>query len=312
MAPSVDGRLGTAQLGEAVEREPWSRDHSLTTCRLAREDPRYDGAVDRIAYIIALVAWCFVSIGHLLPAVIDDRLREHLRTVAGLAVALHVTGLVLHLTIGTEPTGFPEALSAMSLGVGIAYLSVATQRLRALGLLLAPLACVLLGTAQVVPHREVTALTETGYSPWLPIHLGLVFAGIGGFALSSVVGVTFLWARHRLKHKNFAGMSRLPSLEVLDRIQFRAMLFGFVFLTLGIGAGGAWAAVSLGDSFALDPKIWFTLLIWAWYGAALQVRLVAGRRGRWTALFSIVGFAGLLFSLVGLNFLLSGWHGYGS
>jgi ABC-type transport system involved in cytochrome c biogenesis permease subunit len=41
------------------------------------------------------------------------------------------------------------------------------------------------------------------------------------------------------------------------------------------------------------------------------VRVVAGRRGRWTAIFSIVGFGGLLFSLVGLNFLLSGWHAYG-
>ena len=45
-------------------------------------------------------------------------------------------------------------------------------------------------------------------------------------------------------------------------------------------------------------------------GAALQVRLVAGGRGRWTALFSIVGFAGLLFSLLGVNFLYSGFHGY--
>jgi len=267
--------------------------------------------VDRLPYIAVIVAWGFVSLGHLLPAWIDERLRQHHRPFAWVAVVIHALTLTLALTVGTEPTGFPEALSAMSLGVGIAYVSVATRRLRALGMLLAPLALVLLGTAQVVPHRTVSALTETGYSPWLPIHLGLVFAGIGGFALSSVVGITFLWARHRLKHKNFSGMARLPSLEVLDRIQFRAMLFGFVFLTLGIGAGGAWAAASLTGSFTADPKIWFTLLIWAWYGAALQVRLIAGRRGRWTALFSIVGFAGLVFSLVGLNFLLSGWHAYG-
>ena len=89
------------------------------------------------------------------------------------------------------------------------------------------------------------------------------------------------------------------------------MLFGFVFLTLGIGAGGAWAAASLTEPWAVDPKVLFTLLIWVWYGLALQVRLVAGRRGRWTALFSIVGFAGLLFSLIGVNFLVSGFHAYG-
>ena len=267
--------------------------------------------MERLAYIVVLVAWGFVTLGHLLPDVVGERLRERSRVVASAAVVVHAVALVLVGVLSPYPTGFPEALSATSLGVGIAYVAVARSSTRALGMLLAPLALVLLGTAQVVPHNSVQALEETGPSPWLPIHLGLMFAGIGGFALSSVVGVMYLWARGRLKQKKFSNMSRLPSLEVLDRIQFRAMLFGFVFLTLGIGAGGAWAAASLREAWEIDPKVWFTLLIWAWYGAALQVRLLTGRRGRWTALFSIVGFAGLLFSLVGLNFLLSGWHAYG-
>lgn len=267
--------------------------------------------MERVPYIVVLVAWGFVTLGHLLPDVVGERLRERSRIVAAAAVVLHVVALVLIGVRSPYPTGLPEALSATALGVGIAYVGVARRSTRALGMLLAPLALVLLGTAQVVPHARVQALEETGPSPWLPIHLGLMFAGIGGFALSSVVGVMYLWVRGRLKKKKFAGISRLPSLEVLDRIQFRAMLFGFVFLTLGIGAGGLWALFSRLESWGIDPKVWFTLLIWAWYFVALQVRLMTGRRGRWTALFSIVGFAGLLFSLVGLNFLLAGWHAYG-
>jgi ABC-type uncharacterized transport system permease subunit len=267
--------------------------------------------VERLPYIAVLVAWGFVTLGHLLPDVVGERLRERSRAVALAAVVVHAVALVGIGLWSPHPTGFPEALSATSLGVGIAYVAVARTTTRALGMLLAPLAIVLLGTAQVVPHSSVQALADTGPSAWLPIHLGLMFAGIGGFALSSVVGVMYLWARARLKNKHFSGMSRLPSLEALDRIQFRAMLFGFVFLTLGIGAGGAWAAVSQLEAWEIDPKVWFTVLIWAWYGGALQVRLLTGRRGRWTALFSIVGFAGMLFSLVGLNFLLSGWHAYG-
>jgi ABC-type transport system involved in cytochrome c biogenesis permease subunit len=267
--------------------------------------------VERLPYIVVLVAWGFVSVGHLLPDVVGERMREWTTPVAMAAVGVHVLTLLLAAFISPYPTGFPEALSATALGVGIAYVYVVRRNLRALGMLLAPLAMVVLGTAQVVPHRTVVALAETGFSPWLPIHLGLLFSGIAGFALSSVVGVMYLVVRKRLKAKNFAGIARLPSLEVLDRIQFRAMLFGFVFLTLGIGAGGAWAAASLQEAWAVDPKVWFTVLIWAWYGAALQVRLIAGRRGRWTALFSIVGFGGLVFSLIGLNFLLGGFHAYG-
>jgi len=179
-------------------------------------------------------------------------------------------------------------------------------------LLLAPLSVVILSTAMVVPTRQVTALEQTGLSLWLPIHLGLIFSGLAGFALSCAVGVLYLFVRSRLKAKKLAGLKRFPSLETLDRIQFRAMLFGFAFLTLGIGAGGAWAAAAFDGAWTLDPKVIFTLVIWSWYGIALQVRLVAGWRGRWSALFSIVGFAGLVFSLIGMNFLVAGWHGYGA
>jgi ABC-type transport system involved in cytochrome c biogenesis permease subunit len=210
-----------------------------------------------------------------------------------------------------HPVGFAEGLSATALGIVLAYAWVGTGRVRALGMLIAPMAVVLLGLSLVVPPRGVTALQQTGQSVWLPVHLGLIFSGIAGFGLSSVVGVIYLWARDRLKKKNFSEIRQLPSLEVLDRIQFLAMLFGFVFLTLGIGAGGAWAAASLQGGWSMDPKIWTTLLIWFWYGVALQARLLGGQRGRWTSLFSIVGFCGLMVSLVGVNLLVSEWHGYG-
>ena len=267
--------------------------------------------MERLPYILVLGAWALVTLIHLLPEVVGSRVGAHVRSLGLFAVVVHAAALVIGGLTSPYPTGFPEALSATALGMGVAYVWLAGRNLQAMGMLLAPLTVVLVGTAMVVPHRTVVALEETGYSAWLPIHLGLIFAGLAGFAVSSAVGVMFLWVRARLKQKRIAGLARLPSLDVLDRFQFRAMLFGFVFLTLGIGAGGAWAAASLTEPWALDPKIIFTLCIWAWYGLALQMRLVAGRRGRWTALFSIVGFGGLVFSLVGLNFLLSGWHTYG-
>ena len=267
--------------------------------------------MERLPYVIVLAAYAFATIGHLLPALVGGRLARRAHAVAVAGAALHAATLAVGIVASAVAPGFPEALSATSLGAIAAYGWVGRERLRSLGMLLCPLALVLLGTALVVPHRYLPVAVDSGRSPWLWIHLGLVFAGIGGFALSSGVGVVYLWVRGRLKHKRLAGLERLPSLELLDRIQFRSMLFGFVFLTLGIGAGGAWAAVTLQEPWTVDPKVVFTLLIWLWYGVALQVRLVAGRRGRWTALFSIVGFTGLLFSLVGVNFLVSGFHAYG-
>lgn len=266
--------------------------------------------MERVPYVLPLVLYGILAFAHLLPGV-WFAVEQRARAIGVVAVALHALALGVSIAFGDEPPGFPEALSAASLGIMVAFVAIGAGKLRALGLLLVPLALVTLGTSLVVPHRQVAALDETGPSPWLPVHLGLMFSGLAGFALSFAVGVVYLLVRWRLKHRQFQSLGKLPPLEVLDRVQFRATLFGFVFLTLGIGAGGLWAAASLDEPWLLDPKVLFTLVIWAWYGIALQVRLVAGMRGRWSALFSIVGFAGMVFSMVALNFLVSGWHGYG-
>jgi ABC-type transport system involved in cytochrome c biogenesis permease subunit len=266
-------------------------------------------AMDRVPYLLPMVLYGVLSFVHLLPGV-WPAVEQRARAIGIVAVALHVLALALQLAFETSPPGYPEALSAASLGVMAAYALTAEGRLRSLGMLLSPLGLVLLGTSLVVPHRQVAALADAGPSPWLPVHLGLMFAGLAGFALSFAVGVAYLLVRWRLKHRKFDMLGRLPPLEMLDRLQFRSTLFGFVFLTLGIGAGGVWAAAAMKEPWFFDPKVLFTLVIWLWYGIALQVRLVAGMRGRWSALFSIVGFAGLIFSMVALNFLVSGWHGY--
>lgn len=263
-----------------------------------------------VVYIPILCLYGWLTVVHLLPSWAGERGQQTSRAVTIGTALLHFVVLAWDLLTVGHPVGFHEGLSATALGVVAAYAIVGVGRVRALGMLVAPLALVLVGTSLAVPPRGVVALEQTGYSAWLPVHLFLVFSGIAGFGLSGAVGVTYLWARDRLKKKRFQDIRRLPSLEVLDRIQFRAMLFGFVFLTLGIGAGGAWAAASLHGGWTMDPKILVTVLIWAWYGVGLQLRLLGGQRGRWTSLFSIVGFFGLMISLVGVNLLISGWHGY--
>ena len=265
--------------------------------------------MERVPYILPLVLYGALSFAHLLPDVGRAVVRRG-RWVAAAGLVSHGLALLIAVFYGAPSPGLPEGLSAAALGAMVAYVAIGSGRLRSLGILLAPLATVTLGTSLVVPHRQVVAMETAGVSPWLPVHLGLMFAGLAGFALSFAVGVLYLLVRWRLKNRQFAGLGKLPPLEMLDRLQFRSTLFGFVFLTLGIGAGGAWAAASLQEPWLLDPKVLFTVMIWLWYGVALQVRLVAGMRGRWSALFSIVGFLGMIFSMVVLNFLVSGWHGY--
>ncbi len=267
--------------------------------------------MDRVAALVVLAGYALSAVALLVPGRFPTVASKG-RVWVGSAAAVHLVWLLGSLVDRRHPAGLGDALSATGFAVAVAYAWVGRSRLDALGMFLVPVAAVLVATSFFVPAQSIPAIAETGFSVWLPIHLSLVFAGLGGFALSSVVGSVYLWSRQRLKQKRFAGMGRLPSLELLDRVQFRAMLFGFTALTLGIAAGGAWAIVALDhDVWAGDPKVWFTVCVWGWYAAALQLRLVLGRRGRWTAWFSILGFGGMVFSLLGLNFLVGGFHAYG-
>ena len=267
--------------------------------------------MERLSYIPPLCAYGVLAFAHLLPGVVPGWLEKNARALGITGVALHVVALGIVAGLGHVTPGVPEALSAAALGSMLAYVIVGAGRLRVLGLLLAPLSLVLLATSLFVPHQTMKAISETGSSAWLPLHLALTFSGFAGFTLAFAVGIAYLFVRDRLKRRKLDAIGRLPPLEVLDRIQFRSMLFGFVFLTLGIGVGGVWAAVALPEPWLGDPKVWFSFVVWAWYGIALQVRLVAGLRGRWSALFSIAGFVGMVFSLLAVNLLLSGFHGYG-
>jgi len=268
--------------------------------------------VTAIFTIGALFLYGVVTIAHLLPALAGGHLARLATPTAALGLLCHGLALVADLYTLSEPPGLSQALSVLAFGVVISSLwAMRGERLRVVGLLLQPLALVMLSLAQMVPSHRVVALSVGDASIWLPLHVGLVFAGILGFLVSSAAGAVYLWTRNRLKTKRLSGIGRLPPLELLDRVQFRSMLFGFVFLTLGIATGGAWAALAFDASWVADWKVWFTFLIWAWYGAGLHLRIVLGWRGRWTALFSLFGVCAVIFSLVGINFLTSSWHGYG-
>lgn len=265
-----------------------------------------------LLYIVVLVLYGLVTAAHLLPWVVPRGLVERARSISLLGLVFHGLALFGDVALGQWTPGLPEAVSSVSLGVMAMYAMVAKGRQRAIGILLAPLGMVALGLGLVVPHEQVVGMQQVqGVSAWLPIHLSLLFLGVAGFALSGAVGALYLYVHNALKAKRFDVVSRFPSLDWLDQTQFRAMLFGFLALTFGIAAGGALAVASLQQNWVMDPKVVYTGLVWLVYAGALQSRLIWGRRGRFTAWVSISGFALMIFSLLGLNFILSSsWHGY--
>src|SRR5690606_13195968 len=72
---------------------------------------------------------------------------------------------------------------------------------------------------------------------------------------------------------------RLPSLESLDDIMYRAIAVGFAFFTVATILGALWAADAWGTYWQWDPKETWALIVWLNYAAWLHMRLMKGLRG---------------------------------
>jgi cytochrome c-type biogenesis protein CcsB len=153
--------------------------------------------------------------------------------------------------------------------------------------------------------HEIQPLVPALQSWWMKIHVPANFIGYGTFALAAMVGVAYL-----LKSNGMLA-DRLPSLEVLDDVMYKAITVGFAFFTIATILGALWAAEAWGGYWSWDPKETWALIVWLNYAAWLHMRLMKGLRGRVAAWWALVGLLVTTFAFLGVNMFLSGLHSYG-
>ena len=153
--------------------------------------------------------------------------------------------------------------------------------------------------------HEIQPLVPALQSWWMKIHVPANFIGYGTFALAAMVGVAYL-----VKSRGVFA-DRLPELEVLDDIMYKAIAVGFAFFTIATILGALWAADAWGGYWSWDPKETWALIVWLNYAAWLHMRLMKGLRGRVAAWWAVVGLLVTTFAFLGVNMFLSGLHSYG-
>jgi cytochrome c-type biogenesis protein CcsB len=232
-----------------------------------------------------------------------------------IGVILHAAGFGLRWAAAgyTPVTNLFESLSFFALSIAAAFLVVEIRYgLRTLGAFVAPLAFIFSIFSAFLPG-EVAGLAPALNSYWLPIHVFLLFVGDAVFAVAFGAGIMYLMQEKQVKHKKMGAIfRRLPSLDVLDGINYRCLTIGFPLLTVGIITGSIWAEYAWGSYWSWDPKETWSLITWLLYAALLHGRLTVGWRGRKAAILAIVGFGAILFTFLGVNLLLPGLHSYSS
>ncbi|TXG35743.1 cytochrome c biogenesis protein [Seonamhaeicola maritimus] len=148
-------------------------------------------------------------------------------------------------------------------------------------------------------------------SYWLMIHVAIIVASYGPFALGMVLGVVSLFLMAVTTSKNKVKMDL--SIKELTIINEMALTVGLVMLTIGNFLGGMWANESWGRYWGWDPKETWALISIMIYAFVIHMRLIPGLRGRWLFnLCSVVAISFIIFTYFGVNFYLSGLHSYQS
>jgi cytochrome c-type biogenesis protein CcsB len=176
-----------------------------------------------------------------------------------------------------------------------------------LGAVVSPIGFILTLGAFVF-YTQVRDLPPVLQSVWMPVHVTLALLGNAVFGLAFSASLLYLVQEKQLKAKKGRTLFlRLPSLETLDELNYRSLSWGFPLLTLGILSGAVWAEYAWGHFWVWEPRLLLSVLTWVLYAFLLHYRTV-GWRGRRAAALTIVCFAVLFISFLGVRFL-PGRHG---
>jgi cytochrome c-type biogenesis protein CcsB len=147
-------------------------------------------------------------------------------------------------------------------------------------------------------------------SNWLTVHVVTCFIGYAAFAIAFGLALMFLIKKDD-GDRGVTIWSRVPERRILDELNHQMVLFGFLFLSAGIISGAVWANSAWGRYWGWDPKETWSLITWFVYATLLHARFMRGWRGKRIAVFSMVGFAAVMITYFGVNYL-PGLHSYGS
>jgi cytochrome c-type biogenesis protein CcsB len=263
-----------------------------------------------LAASLYLAAWVFHK----------KQLNQWATWVVVVGIAGNTAGFVLRwvesyqMGIGRIPlSNLYESLVFFSLMIALIYLVIESKYgHQIIGAFAMPLAVLSMAYASLSPNisDRIQPLLPALKSNWLTVHVITCFIGYAAFAIAFGLSLMYLIKRDDSDNAGTL-LSMVPQGRFLDDLTHQMVLFGFLFLSAGIISGAVWANSAWGRYWGWDPKETWSLITWFVYATLLHARFMRGWRGKRIAVFSMVGFAAVLITYFGVNYL-PGLHSYGS
>ncbi|MBS1817155.1 MAG: cytochrome c biogenesis protein CcsA [Acidobacteria bacterium] len=236
--------------------------------------------------------------------------------VAGALAHTFVVGMQTMEVSHVPVTSASSAISTFVLLLVLAYLfTEMTTEERTMGAFILPLVVALQLIPALHPMPEERADILRG--PLFGIHVASLLFAYASFALACVIGIIYVLQFKELKAKHFGFFyARLPALDVLDTMNQRAIMVGWICLTVGLVAGFIWAGQVQGSDPRVqamsleDPKIFVALICWVVYSFEVFAARRIGWGGRRAAYLSAVGFAIVLLNFLPISYFLTNSHNF--
>src|SRR5690349_18303301 len=204
-------------------------------------------------------------------------------TITAVGFVTHTIALVARMLTGpgASSPSIHEALSFFSWMLILVFLAVEFRhRLHVLGSFIVPLALVSLVSAAALPDT-VPTLQPVFRTLW--VHVTLSMLGTVGFVVAFV-----------------AGVMDLIQFDFAVDVNHQSIVVGFPLLTLGIITGAISAEFASGTNVNWNLEQTWALVTWLFYFVVLVGRLTVGWRAKRAAYLTIIGFAGVVLTLIGV------------
>lgn len=255
-----------------------------------------------MTFVLIAIACYLLSAGWLVAAVRrDDEASRGWLLPANLAVLLHgATHFLAWRHSGVTDLHFFAALSLVGLGMAVLTAIVgASGRMRALGVLVFPLAALVLLGYGLYGHANTPEPLD-----WrLLLHAWLALLAYATLAIAALLAI-FLWVQERaLRRREFHHWLRaLPPLTELESLLFRTIAVGFVLLTATLLTGVLFVEDLLAQH--LVHKTVLSLMSWLAFGALLVGRWRLGWRGATAVRWTLAAMGLLVLAFFGSKFVL--------
>ena len=243
----------------------------------------------------------------------DSKVNNAKRVFLFLTLFLHVLYLILRTIEFNHPpiTNKFEIFTVLAFSLGFAYfiLELLTD-IRGTGafIILFSLIFQLISSIFI---QDLIEVKEVLRNSLLGIHVMSALLGYSGFTIAAVHGVLFFLLYKEIKLNRYGLIfKRLPSLEILEKLNFYSVVIGFILLTISILIGFIWLPVAFPNISYVDPKLISVSIVWLVFGIGIAAKIFANLYGKKVIIFSLVGFSIAIISMLVSNVFAESFHSF--